>query len=75
VYAAEHELLAVDDLLVTPLVDLAAAVGADVEAGLDGHRDEVGEALEESVGEGHAFFRQLVDLSLFLPDHLRIVGQ
>ena len=49
--AAEDHLFSVDVLPVTPLVDLACTVGADVEAWLNRDGDEVGEALEEPVAE------------------------
>jgi hypothetical protein len=70
---AEDQLLSFDGLPVAPLVDLATAVGADVEARLDCHGYEVGEALEEPVAQGGPLLREVVDLPLLLPHHLDVL--
>jgi len=48
VLAAEHRFLAVYDLSISSFVDFTSAVGADVQARLDGCRDEGRETFEES---------------------------
>jgi len=73
VHAAEGRLVAVDGLPVPSLVDLAAAVGADVHGRLDGDGDEVGEAVEQPVTEGCTLLGEAVDLPLLLSNPLDLV--
>jgi len=66
VHAAERKFFSINHFAVASFVDFAAAVGADVEAWLNGDGHEFGEALEESGAEFSAFLGELEDLALFL---------
>jgi len=48
VHAAEGCFFSVDEFSVASFVDFAAAVGANVEAGFNGDRDQLGEAFEKA---------------------------
>ena len=65
-HAAERGFFAIDDLAVAALVHFAAAVSANVEAGLNGYADQVSETLEQTSAELLAFFREFKDFFLFL---------
>ena len=72
-HAAESGLFAINHFAVASFVDFAAAVGAHVEAGLNGYGDEFGEAFEESSAEFSAFLGEFEDFSFLLAHGLDCV--
>jgi len=73
VYAAEGGFFSVDDFSVASFVDLAAAVGADFEAGLNGDGDEVGEAFEQACADFFSFLSKFENFLFFLAHGLNRV--
>ena len=72
-YAAEGCFFPIDDLSIATLVDLAAAVGADFETGLNGDGDKVGEAFEQASADFFSFLSELENLLFFLTHGLNRV--
>lgn len=70
VHATEGYFVSVDDFAVASLVDLAAAVSANVEAWFNGDGDEVGEAFEQARANFSSLLGEFEDFLFFLAHRL-----
>ncbi len=75
-HAAERGFFTFEDFAVAAFVHFAAAVSANVKAGLNGNADQVGETFEQTFGELLAFFCEFKDFLLFFAHRLvRVLDQ
>ena len=69
-HAAECGFFAIDDFAVSALIDFAAAVGADVEAGFDGDGDQLRKTLKQARAQFSTFCGEFEDFAFFLTHRL-----
>ena len=70
VHAAEGCLFAINHFTVTSFVHLAAAMGANVEAGLNGDGNQISKAFEKPSAELSAFLSEFENFSFLLAHRL-----
>jgi len=73
VHATEGCFFSVNDFSIASLVDLAAAVGANIETWLNSYGNQVGEALEEACCQLPSFFCKFEDFLFFFAHWLDCV--